>query len=439
MDCVQNVLTHAVVRTWHESPQADIEVDVARLIASQFQISEVTHVQRFAERGNINLHTFAVTTTDGEYLLQRLNNTVFAYPERVMQAMQAWTETQRQALADYPVQTWHPITLVPTKDGLPCLDLSIGGVRGVWRLMVRIPDSVSFKSLSELPTREQQLALAHQVGRGLAISADLTCTIEASNLKSSLPGYRDTHGYYAQFESILGGHRELDAVNDNLPADPDVRKGTEALYILDSHLGDAEAQNRRLDPELRPYLELLEQEKSQALTIADGVREGWLRATAIHGDTKIENFLFDRTTLEVKSLVDLDTIIPYTWLADWGDCLRSLCNVAGEKTTDLNSVQVDQDVYEAVATGFFSVSRNARPEEIALMADAVEIITLELGLRFLTDYLRGDNYFGLGENDPADLNKTRAIVQLTLYQRLRDARPWTEALLERLSQPLMAE
>jgi hypothetical protein len=73
------------------------------------------------------------------------------------------------------------------------------------------------------------------------------------------------------------------------------------------------------------------------------------------------------------------------------------------------------------------------------MADAVEIITLELGLRFLTDYLRGDNYFGLGENDPDDLNKTRAIVQLTLYQRLRDARPWTEALLERLSQPLMAE
>jgi len=67
------------------------------------------------------------------------------------------------------------------------------------------------------------------------------------------------------------------------------------------------------------------------------------------------------------------------------------------------------------------------------MVDAVEAIALELGLRFLTDYLRGDNYFMLGEEDPADLNRVRAMVQLTLYERLREARPELEALfVERL-------
>jgi hypothetical protein len=67
------------------------------------------------------------------------------------------------------------------------------------------------------------------------------------------------------------------------------------------------------------------------------------------------------------------------------------------------------------------------------MVDAVEAIALELGLRFLTDYLRGDNYFMLGDDDPADLNRVRAMVQLTLYERLREARPELEALfVERL-------
>lgn len=422
-----SMATHAVVRNWSLEPTEAAECEVARVIASQFQVGNIAHVERFRERGNINLHTFHIETDLGHFLLQRLNTDVFAYPERVMESMQKWTDCQRSALAHRPEITWEPITLIPTADDRPFLRFRIGGILNVWRMMRQIPDVTTFKSLSEVPSREAQLALAEQVGRGLALNADLTADLQTTSIRPSLPGYRDTHGYYAQFESVLAGHRELDAVL--LPNDEEVRAATAACYTLSPLLGDAEAENRRLNPELRPYLELITEAKEHVLTLADGVRSGWLRCTAIHGDTKIDNFLFDRQTLGVRSLIDLDTIMPYTWLADWGDCVRSLCNVAGEKERDLARVQVDQEIYGAVAAGFLGTTERAKPEEVALMVDAVEIIALELGLRFLTDYLRGDNYFSLSSDDPQDLNLVRGKVQLTLYQRLREARPRLEALV----------
>ncbi|HAY13734.1 MAG TPA: hypothetical protein DCY02_04600 [Armatimonadetes bacterium] len=434
MDCGLRMATHAVVKTWTEDPANGAELEVARVIASQFRIPPVATVERFRERGNINLHTFSVVTEDGQpYLLQRLNTDVFAFPDRVMDAMVSWLRAQSSALEQRPELNWTPITLVPTLDGDSCLDFRVAGIPNVWRLMVLIPNSTTFKSLSEVPGRAAQLALAEQVGRGLALAADLTSDLDAHAMDVSLPGYRDTYGYYAQFDAVLGMHRDADAVEPYLPESAEVRRATEHLYRLSANIGDAEAEARRYDTELRPYLDLVQEARGQALMIADGVRAGWLRKTAIHGDTKIDNFLFDRTTLEVKSLVDLDTVMPYTWLADWGDCVRSLCNVAGEKERDLRQVQVDREVYAAVARGFLATATTPQREEIALMVDAVEAIALELGLRFLTDYLRGDNYFMLGEEDPADLNRVRAMVQLTLYERLREARPELEALfVERL-------
>ena len=156
------------------------------------------------------------------------------------------------------------------------------------------------------------------------------------------------------------------------------------------------------------------------MSLLEGMDAGRIRRLAIHGDTKLDNFLFSTRTGRVKALVDLDTIMPHTWLADWGDMVRSLVNVAGEKERDLARVQVDMDIYRAVARGFLSAAREVTPAEVELMVDAVEIIALELGLRFLTDYLRGDSYFKLGPADPPDLNRVRAMAQLTLFRRLRE-------------------
>ena len=162
-------------------------------------------------------------------------------------------------------------------------------------------------------------------------------------------------------------------------------------------------------------------EEKFAMTLIRGLEKGELRRLAIHGDTKLDNFLFSQRDNKVISLIDLDTIMPQTWLVDWGDMVRSLCNVAGEKEPDPEKVQVDLDIYESLARGFLSTARTVTPLEVSLMPEAVQIIALELGMRFMTDYLRGDSYFKPGPADLSNVNKVRAISQLTLFKRLREA------------------
>lgn len=390
-------------------------------------MGEIASVHLFDKRGNINLHTFEVETLGGElFLLQRLNTDVFNKPIRVMSAMREWIEAQKAYMADGRAPSWtvwEPITLVPTHDGDLFLDLSDPSGWSIWRMMTKIGDTVTFKSLGEVDDLDEQLKLAEEVGRGLALSADLTSPMTTENLIPSLPGYRDTRGYYRQFHSVLRGHRTVDDACEWLPADPEVREATEALYLV--HLPEAEFEARRAS--VQPAIDDFLANETFAYRIFEAMEAGEVRRTAIHGDTKIENFLFCRRTGQVRSLVDLDTIMPFTWLADWGDMVRSLCNVAGERERDLNKVQVNMTVYEAVTRGFLRTAREVTLREIDLMTESVQVITLELGLRFLTDYLRGDNYFMLGPDDAPDLNRVRGLVQLKLYQELRACEDWARS------------
>lgn len=393
-------------------------------VARRFQLPEPIEVAPFPERGNINLHTYLVVADGDEFLLQKVNMDVFAMPHRVMSAMLASIEAQAEALeAGKGDSAWEPIRLVPTRDGAPYLDEA----GEVWRMMVKIPQATSYKSLGAVGDRSEQLRLAEEIGRGLAIYSDLTASIDPSTVEGSLPGYRDTALYYAQFHSVMAGHRFLDQIGGVLPKDPIVCASTERHFLVAASHDEFVA--RTSDPELVPFIELVREREPSALGLWSALNEGRIRHTLIHGDTKIENFLFCANTGRVKSLVDLDTIMPFTWLADWGDLLRSMVNVAGEKERALAKIDVDLDVYGAVVRGFLSAATEVTEAEVGMMVAAVEAITLELGLRFLADYLRGDTYFQLGEGDPGDLNKVRAMVQLRLYQRLAELRPQAEAIV----------
>ncbi|MBS1708784.1 MAG: phosphotransferase [Armatimonadetes bacterium] len=400
-------------------------------IAREFEVGVITGIEYFIDRGNINLHTFLVQDEDGgSFLLQRLNTDVFTQPHRVMGAMQDWIGCQARAVNKRKVQ-WVPITLVPTRSGEPYLDLSDQTGHSVWRTMVRIPDILSYKNLGQLPTRMKSLSLAEETGRGLALNSDLVSEMNIDHLVSSLPGYRDTAGYYAQLHSVLAGHVSEPETESLLPKDEEVRHATSHLYRL--AIDPEEARRRREDPEVASFIEQALENESWATGLQQAVATGEVRRTAVHGDTKIENFLFCKYTGQVRSLVDLDTIMPYTWLADWGDMVRSLSNVAGEKEPDPEQIQVDQEVYAAVTRGFLTTAQEATAAETAWMPEAVETIATELGVRFLTDYLRGDNYFLLGPGDPPDLNKTRGIGQLTLAKRLKEMRPWAEETVRHYS------
>ena len=409
---------------------------LASRVASRFDIPTPIETFDFPEKGNINQYTFVVLAgrpdAQQEFLLQKINRSVFTRPRAVMQAMMACIQAQREGLRRRPSQSsdpeWVAITLLPTHAGSYFLEADEPSGLECWRLMVRIPDAVTYKSLSELPEIGNRLRTAEEAGRGLAIYLDLTAAMDVSGLENPLPGYRDTRLYYNQLLSVLGGNRTADEAVGLIPEDAVLRHSTGEHFLL--HVTEDEYRRRLSQAE--ELVRLAQAEECYAMTLLDDMSTGRIRRMAIHGDTKLDNFLFDRATGRAKALVDLDTIMPHTWLADWGDMVRSLSNVAGEKERNVDRVKVDLDIYGAVARGFLGSVSSAKSEEIDRMVDAVQIIALELGVRFLADYIRGDSYFRLGPADPLDLNRVRAATQLTLFKRLRECERETRACIKEL-------
>jgi hypothetical protein len=392
-------------------------------LASRFHLPTPMEAFDFPDKGNINQHTYLVqagrTGSHREYLLQRINQQVFTRPRSVMSAMVACIEAQQGCLARGALregEEWETITLIPTRDGKPYLEIQDRRGYACWRLMVKISDSRTFKSLGEIPDPRERLRVAEEAGSGLALYGSFTSAMDTSNLASPLPGYRDTRLYYNQLLSVLAGNRTLELAEPLLPSDPVVRQSTERHFLI--HIPPEEYHRRMEDSALRRFIDLARAQEPYGMTLLREMESGGIRRLAIHGDTKLDNFLFSTRTGKVKALVDLDTIMPHTWLADWGDMVRSLVNVAGEKEMDLSKVQVNMDIFLAVARGFLRSARGITRREVELMVDGVRIIALELGIRFLADYLRGNSYFKLGAADPPDLNKIRAMVQLTLFERL---------------------
>ena len=295
----------------------------------------------FPDTRKMNHQTFAVDDQAPgrrrRFLLQRINEDVFTRPRSVMAAMLACLEAQRTNLARGRLQRgeqWEPVTLVPTRHGEPYLEIDEGPGAGCWRLMVRIENAVSYKSLGEITDPAQRLMTAEQAGAGLALFGNLSEGIDFSTLSSALPGYRDTRFYYDQLLSVLAGSRTLAQAEAFLPADPEVRRATERHFLV--HLPTGEYRRRLDDPEVRPFLELLRENEDAAMLLTNELSAGRIRSSVIHGDTKLENFLFDAPSRRVRSLIDLDTIMAHTWLSDWGDMVRSFCNIAGEKEARLD-------------------------------------------------------------------------------------------------------
>ena len=425
------------------TPSEEHPLAQASRLASRFRLANPVEVHDFPEKGNINQHTFVVRAgprTPREYLLQRINERVFTRPRSVMRAMIASIEAQRAAIAAGSLASgdeWEAITLVDTRDGLRFLDAKNHRGSACWRLMVKIPESRTYKSLGEIADPAERLRIAGEAGRGLAIYGDLTCRMAIDGLENPLPGYRDTRLYFDQLRSALAANRTPADAAGLLPADPAVRHSTGEHFLV--HLDEPEYRRRVDDPETRPWIDLVRAEEAYGITLLEGMESGRIRRVAIHGDTKLDNFLFSTRTGRAKALVDLDTIMPHSWLADWGDMVRSLVNVAGEKERDLSRVRVDMDVFRAVARGFLSTAHEVTPAEVELMADAPQIIALELGLRFLTDYLRGDSYFKLGPADPPDLNRARAMAQLTLFRRFRECADQARRFFEELQAERLAK
>lgn len=143
--------------------------------------------------------------------------------------------------------------------------------------------------------------------------------------------------------------------------------------------------------------------------ILDAMAEGSVPVRVTHNDTKMNNILFDSTTKEPICLIDLDTVMPGSFLYDYGDFLRFAANTGEEDDIDLSLVNFDTQVFEAFTKGCVdSMGTTLTEKELLLMPISIAILTYECGIRFLEDHLNGDTYFKIHrENHNLDRARTQ--------------------------------
>jgi Ser/Thr protein kinase RdoA (MazF antagonist) len=148
--------------------------------------------------------------------------------------------------------------------------------------------------------------------------------------------------------------------------------------------------------------------EAEASTLVDLQASGQLPTRVTHNDTKLNNVMLDATTKKALCVIDLDTIMPGLSLYDFGDSIRFGAATAAEDETDLSKVEMSLDLFRTYATGFLSACPGLTDLEKKLMPLGAKMMTLECGVRFLTDYLDGDHYFKVHrENHNLDRCRTQ--------------------------------
>ncbi len=389
-------------------------------IATMFNLPQPVTISELDCKGNINTESFLVVAADTRYIMQKVNPGVFPLPHRVMRNLLSVCHHHAQQPGNMP-KNWKCLQLQPTKQGAPYLQIMHADSSSVWRMMHFIEGTCSFKQLSDVGDAQRTLKIATEAGKGLATFVQLTQGLPLDHFYASFPGYRNTQLYIDQLEAVWDGCLTVEDAQKHLPEEPYLRTAVWPQYVL--HCDTEQYNCRKAATEVVELRDYLLENRHVVMKLWDEVQSGNLKTSIIHGDPKLENFLFDKQTDQVVSMIDLDTLMPYTWLADWGDMARSLVNPMGEKTTDIDSVYLDVSVFKALMQGYVASAHTIPPYELELMTLAPAVIAMELGMRFLTDYIRGDNYFGLTEQDIEQgvTNLSRARVQLRLAQLVLEA------------------
>ena len=349
-------------------------------IAQQFTLEDkITEVKPFGS-GNIN-DTFLVTLDSaGEqhFILQKINTQVFRQPQLVMENISTVTEHIYNRLKDTPLnRRWEVLRVLPTKDNR---DYYIDNNSSFWRGISFIDNSQSFDTIRDI---EQ----AKEIGYGLGTFHHLVSDLSPEKLADTLPGFHITPLYLKQYNEVLA--------KTTVPKSVEVNYGLQ--FICDASGGRSH----------RAFLpHILENAKA----------EGKLPLRLMHGDPKINNILFDTTTNQSVSVIDLDTVKPGLIHYDIGDCLRSGCNPVGEETQEWETVLFDPDLCQGILQGYLSVAKAFLTEnDYIYIYDAIRLITFELGLRFFTDYLAGNVYFKVKYPEH---NLARALVQFKLTESI---------------------
>jgi Ser/Thr protein kinase RdoA (MazF antagonist) len=322
-------------------------------IAAKFQFDGTFLQAKPHKSGHIN-DTFIVQVQDQanqlrRYVLQRINHYVFQNPQGLMRNIQLVTEHLRaKIIAAGGDPEREALTLVPTNDGEVLLQTSQGEY---WRAYVFIERARTY----QVPKSAHQV---YGAARAFGNFQRMLIEFPAAQLHETIPNFHNTPKRFADL---------LTAVSAD----------TENRVTL------AKAE-----------IEFAEVRAVEMSTLMDLLERGELFERVIHNDTKFNNVMIDDKSGEGICVIDLDTVMPGLLLYDFGDLVRSAANPAAEDERDLSQVRVDLEVYEQIVRGYLDAARGfLSSTELNLLAFSARLMTLECGIRFLTDYLNGDTYF----------------------------------------------
>jgi len=340
----------------------------------RFQSVEELHA------GNINnTYHLIYTQADGSlahYTLQQINSYAFKHPDQVMHNMEAIGQHIKKTMIEKGIDpTRRLVDLVRTTEDKNMLTTADGTF---WRAYHYIDKATAYN-------RPEKPEHFYEAGRGFGEFQKMLADFPAEKLYETIPNFHHTTKRFYNFVASVAADK------------------AGRVKLVEDEIEFVFARRRRMGEIVR---------KMEA---------GELPVRVTHNDTKINNVMIDDATEKAICVIDLDTVMPGSALYDFGDAIRFGANTAAEDEPDTSKISLDVGMFEQFTRGFLSqVHDILTEEEIRLLPLGAEIMTCELVVRFLTDYIDGDVYFKV-RSPEHNLIRTRAqMALLTDMEAKRD-------------------
>jgi hypothetical protein len=342
-------------------------------IAAQFQHEGTIDRVEVLGEGFIN-DTFIIYTKEESatnYLLQRKNKRIFTNVPAMMENIEkVCSHIRKKVIARNGDPKREAMTVVPAIDGKLYFQDEEGEF---WAVCVFIGETLTYQSAK---TPE----LAYQGGKGIGLFQSMVADLDEP-LTDILPGFHNIRFRFNQWDAVLAKD----------PAGRKARLTEEISWI----------ENRR--EEMINFWKLVENDEIPTRTT--------------HNDTKINNILFDLKG-DVLCVIDLDTVLNSTCLNDFGDAMRSYTNTGAEDDENLDNVSCNLSIFEGFTKGYLSQTiAFLNQKELEYLAFSAKYITYEQVLRFLMDYIDGDNYYKIKSPEH---NYQRTLAQYKLLTSMEE-------------------
>lgn len=336
--------------------------------------------------GHIN-DTYALDYNQGgsrvRYILQRINHNVFKQPAPLQENIENVTRHLSNKLGDAADSSRRRLTLIPTRDGE---NYSIDAEGNYWRVYLFIEGATTY---DQIENSDQ----AYQAARAFGLFVNQLSDIP-TRLAETIPDFHNTPARFRVLKAAI----------------------------------EADEHNRAAD--VRPEIDYALAQEEIVGRLIDLHEAGRIPERVTHNDTKLNNVMIDDESGEGVCVIDLDTCMPGLSLYDFGDMVRTAARPTAEDERDLDKVVPDLEMFKALGRGYIETLGSVMTsDEKANLAFSAQLITFEIGIRFLTDYLQGDLYF---KTERAGHNIDRCRTQFKMAREFADRMDEMEGYIDSL-------